>query len=134
MAIALDHPADGKFQQLRARVAGEGNQGLAGADLGERRSHRSRHPRPKSNRRLREGIGGGGALDEFRIGKQRRTCEHNRGNIGTVVGKSEHHIMRHIGGAREALGKRAANERRGMIEEPGQNKPASSRSGSARSP
>jgi|GEM_PF-6076937 len=26
-------------------------------------------------------------------------------------GKSEHHIMRHIGGAREALGKGAANER-----------------------
>ena len=123
MAIALDDPPDGKIQQLRARVDGERNQGFASADFGQRRRHWRRYRRPQRDRRLSEGIGGRGEIDEFRIGKQRRAREHDRGNFGVVFRKREHHVMRHIRIAREILGKGAANERRGIVEEARQDKP-----------
>jgi acyl dehydratase len=123
MTMALDHPANGKRQQLRARIDGKRNQGFASTDFGERGGDRSRHRRPKSDGRLREGVRGGGAVDEFRIGKQRRAGEHDRSNIRMVFGKREHHVMRYMGGAREIFGKSAANERRRIVKQRSQDTP-----------
>ena len=128
MAMPLDHPADGKIQQLRARIDGE-----RPARPRKRRLRPARPPpepqrRPQRDGRLRESIRGGGEIDEFRIGQQRRARQHDRGNIRMVSRKGQHHIMRHMRGACEIFGQGAANEGRGIVKQPGQDEPDFSRS------
>ena len=81
MAVPLDHPPDGKIQKFGTRIDGERPQGRASAGFGQPGRHRRRDKRPERDGRLNDTIRGRSKIDQFRIGKQRRAPQHDRGNI-----------------------------------------------------
>jgi hypothetical protein len=105
MALALNHPADRKFQKVSAGIGSKRNQGFRCTDFGKRGANGRGNPRAVCDRRLREAVRRCNTVNEFRVGKHGRARKDDRCNIGAVVGKRVHHVMGHILGACETFGK-----------------------------
>ena len=117
VAETLDHATHRKFGQFRAGIDRERNRRLARADFGERRRDADGNAGAQGDGALGEGVAYRRAVDQFRLGEQRRTRQNRRRYVGLIVGERGNQRMRRIGGAGEIIGERAAHQRRGIVEQ-----------------
>ena len=106
-------------RKRRVAVVDECEQRLAVAALDERRDEVRRQVRPARQRRLRDGAGDRGAVDEVGACQQGRALQDRRRDVGLIERERQHDVARRVGRSAQRFRQRPAHERRGIVEHGG---------------
>ena len=117
MSEAPDDAVERKLRDVGAGILNHGEAGFRAADFGNRGCDCTRQRAAPCDSALRRRASDRDRIDQIGIEQQRRTLEHERGDIGLIVRECVHDGGGCRAACRKHLCERAAHQRRHIVEQ-----------------